>query len=178
MPPQRGQACSTRWIKFRSDRALIAWLLPVSAFSSWSRRMLATAWHRTLRLPMSATQSAPNGGLHSSWRVCRCSSRQGTRLPSSDGFLQAHLHAHTAPTGSSADHRKDAPSTHMRCMMTASLRATAIFAFFKPLRLASPRPQALSADHFSTRVSNVLQTNRYGQGCLRISRSPVVIDFT
>ena len=30
---------------------------------------LATAWHRTLRLPMSATQSAPKRRLHSSWRV-------------------------------------------------------------------------------------------------------------
>ena len=27
---------------------------------------LATAWHRTLRLPMSATQSAPKRRLHSS----------------------------------------------------------------------------------------------------------------
>jgi hypothetical protein len=29
---------------------VMAWLLPVSAFSSWSRLELATAWHRTLRL--------------------------------------------------------------------------------------------------------------------------------
>jgi hypothetical protein len=36
-------------------------------------------------------------------------------------------------------HRKDAPSTHMRCMMTANLRATAIFAFFRPMRLARRR---------------------------------------
>jgi hypothetical protein len=55
---------------------------------------LATAWPRTLRLPMSATQSAPIRGLRSSWRVCRCSSRQGTRLPSRDGFLCVHLPVH------------------------------------------------------------------------------------
>ena len=43
-----------------------------------------------------------------------------------------------------------------RCMMTAILRATATAAFFMPLRLAIRRPQALSADHFSTRVSKVV----------------------
>jgi len=46
-------------------------------------------------------------------------------------------------------------AARMRCMITASLRATAIFAFFMPLRLASRTPQAFSADHFSTRVSSV-----------------------
>src|ERR1700756_2596295 len=45
-------------------------------------------------------------------------------------------------------------SIHIRCRMTASLRATATVAFRSPLRLASLMPQAFSADHFGTRVSN------------------------
>jgi hypothetical protein len=131
-------------------------LLSVSAFSSWSRRLLATPWHRTLRLPMSATQSAPTRGLHSSWRVCRCfvPARDKTTV---DRRISSVLNSHcqAAWTGSAVDHRKDSPSTHIRCMSTASFRATAIFAFFRPLRLASRSPHALRVDHFSTRVSNV-----------------------
>jgi hypothetical protein len=45
-------------------------------------------------------------------------------------------------------------SIHMRCRMTASLRATATVAFRSPFRLASLIPQAFNADHFGTRVSS------------------------
>jgi hypothetical protein len=45
-------------------------------------------------------------------------------------------------------------SIHIRCRMTASLRATATLALRSPLRLASLIPQAFSADHFGTRVSS------------------------
>src|SRR6516164_1972050 len=40
------------------------------------------------------------------------------------------------------------PSTHMRCMITASRRAKATIAFFIPRRLAICMAQALSQDHF------------------------------
>jgi hypothetical protein len=40
--------------------------------------------------------------------------------------------------------------------MTASFRATATLALRSPLRVASLMPQALSADHFATRVSSTL----------------------
>ena len=36
----------------------------------------------------------------------------------------------------------------MRCMMMASLRATATHAFFMPTRLPSLRPHARNVDHF------------------------------
>src|SRR5258708_18195348 len=52
------------------------------------------------------------------------------------------------------DQVNSVPSTHIRCRMTASLRATATLAFRSPLRLASLIPQAFSADHFGTRVSS------------------------
>ena len=52
------------------------------------------------------------------------------------------------------DQLNSVPSIHMRCRMTASLRATATFALRSPLRLTSLVPQALRADHFCTRVSS------------------------
>ena len=48
-------------------------------------------------------------------------------------------------------HRNSVPSTQMRCMITASLRARATIAFFIPRRLAICIAQALSQDHFFER---------------------------
>src|SRR4029434_7228456 len=45
-------------------------------------------------------------------------------------------------------------SIHMRCIMTASLRATATVAFRSPFRFASLIPPAFSDDHFGTTVSS------------------------
>src|SRR5215475_13438199 len=60
------------------------------------------------------------------------------------------------------DQLNSVPSTHMRCRMTASLRATATLALRNPLRLVSLVPQAFSADHFGTRVSSTpAASNRY-----------------
>ena len=42
------------------------------------------------------------------------------------------------------DQLNSVPSTHMRCRMTASLRATATLALRSPLRLASLIPHAFS----------------------------------
>ena len=47
------------------------------------------------------------------------------------------------------------PSTHMRCRITASLRARATFARFEPLRLATSIPQRLS---FENRVMRKRKT--------------------
>ena len=52
------------------------------------------------------------------------------------------------------DQLNSVPSIHMRCRMTASLRATATLALRSPFRLASFVPQDFSADHFGTRVSS------------------------
>src|SRR5262245_61372331 len=54
------------------------------------------------------------------------------------------------------DQLNSVPSIHIRCRMTASFRATATLALRSPLRFASRMPQALSADHFATRVSSTL----------------------
>src|SRR5665213_3668301 len=48
--------------------------------------------------------------------------------------------------------RNSVPSTHIRCMITASRRASATIAFFIPRRLAICIAQALSHDHFFERI--------------------------
>ena len=55
---------------------------------------------------------------------------------------------HAAAAACSRVQRNSVPSTHMRCMMTASRRASATMAFFIPRRLAICIAQALSQDHF------------------------------
>ena len=48
--------------------------------------------------------------------------------------------------------RNSVPSTQIRCMITASRRASATIAFFIPRRLAICIAQALSQDHFLERI--------------------------
>jgi len=52
-------------------------------------------------------------------------------------------------------HWNSVPSIHMRCITTASLRASATIAFFIPRVLAIFIAQALSQDHFVVRTSTV-----------------------
>jgi hypothetical protein len=69
----------------------------------------------------------------------------------SSGFLLSGLilnDFHAAAAACSRVHRNSVPSTHMRCMITASRRARATIAFFIPRRLAICMAQALSQDHF------------------------------
>ena len=68
------------------------------------------------------------------------------------GFLLSLLiliRSHAA--AASRVQRNSVPSTHMRCMITASRRASATIAFFIPRRLAICIAQALSQDHFFER---------------------------
>ena len=72
------------------------------------------------------------------------------------GFLLFDLilcSSHAAAT--SLVHRKSVPSTQMRCMITASRRASATIAFFIPRCLAIFIAQALSQDHFAARTSMI-----------------------
>jgi hypothetical protein len=59
---------------------------------------------------------------------------------------------HAAAAAGSRVQRNSVPSTHMRCMITASRRASATIAFFIPQRLATCIAQALSHDHFFERI--------------------------
>ena len=62
------------------------------------------------------------------------------------------LHRHAA-AASCRLQLNSVPSTQMRCMITASLRASATIAFFMPRRLAICIAQALSQDHRVERTS-------------------------
>ena len=59
---------------------------------------------------------------------------------------------HAAATACSRLQRNSVPSTQMRCMITASRRASATIAFFMPRRLAICIAQAFSQDHFLERI--------------------------
>ena len=76
------------------------------------------------------------------------------------GFIQTLVHAADDPVGiegsggnwcyavaASFPHWNLEPSIHMRCMMTASLRATATRARRRPFVLCNRMPQAFRADH-------------------------------
>src|SRR3954469_10743590 len=72
----------------------------------------------------------------------------------SSGFLLSGLILngfHAAAATCSRVHRNSVPSTQMRCMITASRRASATIAFFIPRRLAICMAQALSHVHFFER---------------------------
>src|SRR5512139_1484587 len=64
------------------------------------------------------------------------------------------LHCHAA-AASCRVQRNSVPSTQMRCMITASRRASATIAFFRPQRLATCIAQALSQDHRVERTSMI-----------------------
>jgi hypothetical protein len=69
-------------------------------------------------------------------------------------LLLSHLILHSSQaTATSLVHRNSVPSTHMRCMITASRRASATIAFFIPRCLAIFIAQALSQDHFAERTN-------------------------
>src|SRR5262249_10985193 len=84
------------------------------------------------------------------------SSREGHHSTAgwSSSFLLLHLILHRSQAAATSRvHRNAVPSTHMRCMTTASPRASATIAFFTPRCLATFIAQALSQDHFAERAS-------------------------
>jgi hypothetical protein len=84
------------------------------------------------------------------------SSREGhhsTAGWSSSFLLSDFLYGfHAATPACSRLHRNSVPSTQMRCMITASRRASATIAFFIPRCLAIFIAQAFSQDHFLERI--------------------------
>ena len=83
------------------------------------------------------------------------SSREGHHSTArwSSSFLLSYLILHGShAAAASRVQRNSVPSTHMRCMITASRRASATIAFFIPRRLAICIAQALSQDHFFERI--------------------------
>jgi len=86
------------------------------------------------------TPPKPRGGLH---RRCKGVDREDLGRGTIRFAMIGHDHGWAA---SAFVHRNVVPSIHMRCRITASLRATATFARLLPRRLATSSPQRLSAE--------------------------------
>jgi hypothetical protein len=98
--------------------------------------------------------TGPSGHTNSPHPSSREGHRSTTRWSSSfllSRLILCSLHAAAA----SLVHRNSVPSTQMRCMMTASRRASATIAFFIPRCLAIFIAQALSQDHFVERTNRI-----------------------
>src|SRR5271165_3082652 len=119
------------------------------ALPSWDPR---TRWNNLMGGLAVKVTGGPSGHANSP----RPSSREGHHSTArwSSGFLllELMLHGfHVAAAACSRVQRNSVPSTHMRCMITASRRANATIAFFIPRRLAICIAQAFSQDHFFER---------------------------
>lgn len=77
----------------------------------------------------------------------------GTLLSPFDGYIFRRSGQAVAGMLFSLFQRNSVPSLHMRCMITASRRASATIAFLRPRRFATFIAQAFSHDHFFTRVN-------------------------
>ena len=123
--------------------------LGTKALPSWDSK---TRWNNLLG-DLAVNVTAGSSGCTNSPHP---SSREGhhSTVGWISGFLLFDLilySCHAAAT--SLVHRKSVPSTQMRCMITASRRASATMAFFMPRCLAIFIAQALSQDHFVERTS-------------------------
>jgi len=114
------------------------------ALPSWDSK---TRWNNLYRGLAVRPTADPSGHANSP----HPSSREG-HLPTtgwSSSVLLLHLIVHGSHAATTSRvHRNSVPSTQMRCMITANLRARATIAFFMPRRLAICIAQALSQDHF------------------------------
>jgi hypothetical protein len=121
------------------------------ALPPWSSR---TRWNNLLDGLAVSLTTGPSGHTNSPHPSSREGHRSTTRWSSSfllSRLILCSLHAAAA----SLVHRNSVPSTQMRCMMTASRRASATIAFFIPRCLAIFIAQALSQDHFVERTNRI-----------------------
>src|SRR5947209_14642660 len=117
-----------------------------SALPLWDSK---TRWNDLLVGLAVKRTAGPSGHANSPHPSSRKGHHSTTRWSSSFLLSGLILAAHAAEA--SRAHRNSVPSTQMRCMITASRRASATTAFFIPRRLAICIAQALSHDHFFER---------------------------
>jgi len=116
------------------------------ALPSWDSR---TRWNNlcgglTVRLTIGPSGHA--NSPHPSSREGHLSTARWSSRFLLSGMILNGFHA--AAVACSLVQRNSVPSTQMRCMITASRRASATIAFFIPRRLAICMAHALSQDHF------------------------------
>src|SRR4051812_29323780 len=119
------------------------------ALPSWDSKTRRNNLFRGLAVKRTADPSGHANSPHPS-------SREGHRSTAgwSSSFLLSDLILYCCyVAATSLVQRNSVPSTQMRCMITASRRASATIAFFRPRRLAICIAQALSQDHLVERTS-------------------------
>ncbi len=117
------------------------WALP-----PWDPRTRRNNLLDDLAVSVTAGPSGPTNSPHPSSREGHLPTARWSSKFLLSGLILSGFHA--AAVACSRVHRNSVPSTHMRCMTTASRRARATIAFFIPRRLAICMAQALSHDHF------------------------------
>jgi len=160
--PQPAKSASligrSRSSAFRPSTTTVSMSLTGSCFSSESaprpfhhgiRRRGGTIFRAALAVSAMAGPSGLTISPHPSSREGHHSTaRWSLSFLLSDLILSGF---HAAAVVCSRVHRNSVPSTHMRCMITASRRASATIAFFIPRRLAICIAHALGHDHFFDR---------------------------
>ena len=121
------------------------------ALPSWGSR---TRWNNLSGGLAIKLMAGPSGHAISPHSSSRKGHHATARWSSRFLLLCLILRCHAAATCCRVQ-RNSVPSTQMRCMITASRRASATIAFFTPRRLAICIAQALSQDHFVARISRI-----------------------
>jgi hypothetical protein len=116
------------------------------ALPSWDSKTRRNNLYRGLTVSLMAGPSGHTNSPHPSSRE-----RHHPTARWNSGFLLLHLIHSSHAAATSRVHRNSVPSTQIRCMITANLRASATIAFFIPRRLAICIAQALSQDHLFER---------------------------
>jgi hypothetical protein len=116
------------------------------ALPSWDSK---TRWNNLLVGLVVSVTAGPSRRTFSPNPSSREGHHSTARWSSSFLLSDLILHGfHAAAAACSRVQRNSVPSTHMRCRITASRRASATIAFFFPRRLAICMAHALSQDHF------------------------------
>src|ERR1700682_4978183 len=108
-------------------------VLPVSSFSSWSRLarhiMASEAVEPNVRRAVISSERRA-ATKDAGFPLLRPGEGQGYRQGTELLLLFTSAVQALAGAESASDQRKGSPVSHMQCIITASLRATAILAFF------------------------------------------------
>ena len=114
---------------------------------------------QSLGRPFRQTTAGPSGHANSPHPSPREGHHSTARWSSSVLLSDMVLPGgHAAAAACCRVQQNSVPSTHIRCMITASRRASATIARFMPRRLATCIAQALSQDHFLERNMAAIRT--------------------
>ena len=155
LPAAADDAVFQTWVgAFLQGLAVLGWTIGrnVRIETRWATTNAPEIRRNAAELAALAPDVILAHGASTSDRCCRrpARCRSCSRSPAIPDLILRSCHA--AAAAASRVQRNSVPSTQMRCMITASRRASATIAFFIPRRLAICIAQALSQDHFLERI--------------------------